>query len=333
MAEVEKTEFEFPDEAEENPRKGGKVVEPESDAPEIEVVDDTPEEDRGRKPMTDPPKEVTDDELSKYDESVQKRIKHFTKGYHDERRAKEEALRERQAAEEFARQMYEENMRLQTQLSEGSKLFIEQGKTAAQMALETAERKYKEAYESGNTDAMVEAQRHIAAATLKLDKAENLRPIEVEEKPEYSPPKQVASPRDAKLQEWLVDNPWYGDQSNTDHKIMSHTALGVHAVLVEQYGEGFVGTDDYYEKINSRMRRSFPDYFGSQQDSQDTEEDEPPARSAPSRAKPATVVAPATRSTSPKKVKLNASQVAIAKRLGVPLELYAKKVAEQQENR
>ena len=88
MAEVEKTEFEFPDEKEENPRKGGNVVEPESSEPEIEVVDDTPEEDRGRKPMTEPPKEVTDDELSKYDESVQKRIKHFTKGYHDERRAK-----------------------------------------------------------------------------------------------------------------------------------------------------------------------------------------------------------------------------------------------------
>ena len=102
MAEIEKTEFEFPDEVEVNARKGGKVVEPESDEPEIEVVDDTPPEDRGRKPMTDPPKEVTDDELSKYDESVQKRIKHFTKGYHDERRAKESAEREREEALRFA---------------------------------------------------------------------------------------------------------------------------------------------------------------------------------------------------------------------------------------
>jgi len=330
---MEMTEFEFPDEREVKLEPEAKAAQAADSDFDLEIVDDTPPQDRGRKPMAEPPEDVTDDELASYDEKVQKRLKKFTKGYHDERREKEQALRERQAAEEFARQMYEENKRLQMQLSEGSKLFIEQGKTAAQLALETAERKYKEAYEAGDSDAMVEAQRLISAATLKLDKAENLRPIEVEEKPEYSPPKPAASPRDAKLQDWLADNPWYGDQSNSDHKIMSHTALGVHAVLVEQYGEGFVGTDDYYEKINSRMRRSFPDYFGSQQDTQDTEEDESPARSAPSRAKPATVVAPATRSTSPKKVKLNASQVAIAKRLGVPLELYAKKVAEQQENR
>jgi hypothetical protein len=111
---------------------------------------------------------------------------------------------------------------------------------------------------------------------------------------------------------------------------MSHTALGVHAALIEEYGQGYVGTDEYYEKIDSRMRRSFPDYFRSQQDTQETEEEEQPTRQATTRAKPATVVAPATRSTSPKKVKLSASQVAIAKRLNVPLELYAKKVAEQE---
>jgi hypothetical protein len=109
MAEIEKTEFEFPDEVEVNARKGGKVVEPESDEPEIEVVDDTPEEDRGRKPMAEPPKEVTDDELSKYDESVQKRIKHFTKGYHDERRAKEAAEREKDEALRIAQAVLEEN--------------------------------------------------------------------------------------------------------------------------------------------------------------------------------------------------------------------------------
>jgi hypothetical protein len=315
---MEMTEFEFPDE---------KEVKLE----DLEIVDDTPPQDRGRKPMETPPEDVTDEELASYDEKVQKRLKKFTKGYHDERRAKEEALRERQAAEEFARQMYEENKKLQQQLAEGSKLYIEQGKTAAQLELETAERRYREAYESGNTDAIIEAQKQIAQATLKLDKAENLRPIEVEEKPEYIPPKQATPPRDVKLQQWLDENPWYGDQDDPEHTVMSATALGVHTSLVKQYGQGFVGTADYYEKINSRMRKSFPDYFRSQQDPQETEEEEPQQRQTTSRAKPATVVAPATRSTSPKKVKLNASQVAIAKRLGVPLELYAKKVAEQQE--
>lgn len=326
---MDQIEFEFPDEKEEKARAKAAQAEPEPEL-DLEIVDDTPPQDRGRKPMAEPPEEVTDDELATYDEKVQKRLKKFTKGYHDERRAKEEALREREAAEEFARQVYEENKRLQQQLAEGSKIFIEQGKSAAQLELEAAERKYKEAYESGNSDAMVEAQRSIASATLKLDKAENLRPIEIVEKPEYAPPKSTSAPRDDKLQSWLADNPWYGSTSNLDHKIMSHTALGVHAALVEEYGQGYVGTDEYYEKIDARMRRSFPDYFRSQQDTQETEEEEQPQKQATPRAKPTTVVAPATRSTSPKKVKLSASQVAIAKRLNVPLELYAKKVAEQE---
>ena len=78
MADMEKVEFTFPDEKpEENPRKDGAVVEPESQENDIEIVDDTPEEDRGRKPMKDQPKDVTEDELSKYDESVRKRIQHF----------------------------------------------------------------------------------------------------------------------------------------------------------------------------------------------------------------------------------------------------------------
>jgi hypothetical protein len=322
---MEKVEYEFPDEKE---AKGKTVdVEPEID---LEIIDDTPVADRGRKAMAEPPEDVSDDELSTYDEKVQKRIKKFTKGYHDERRAKEEALRERQAAEEFARQVYDENKRLQYQLSEGSKMYIEQGKSAAQMELEAAERKYKEAYESGNSDAMVEAQRYISNATLKLDKAENLRPIEIIEKPEYAPNKSTSAPQDTKLQNWLGENPWYGNQDDPEHTVMSATALGVHNILVKQYGQGFVGSDDYYEKIDARMQRSFPDYFRSQQDTQETEEEEQPRRQATTRAKPATVVAPATRSTSPKKVKLSASQVAIAKRLNVPLELYAKKVAEQE---
>jgi hypothetical protein len=280
--------------------------------------------------MAEPPEEVTEDELASYDEKVQKRLKKFTKGYHDERRAKEEALRERQAAEEFAKRLYEENLTLQKQLSEGSKIFIEQGKSTAQLELEQAKKQYKDAYENGDVDAVAEAQAKIAQATLKLDKAENLRPIEVQEKPEYSPPNSAAPKADQKLNQWLEDNPWYGDESSPETTIMSATALGVHNALVKQYGQGYVGTDEYYGKINSRMQRSFPDYFGSQEGQEEPEEQ--PQQAAP-RAKQTTVVAPATRSTSPKKVKLSASQIAIAKRLGVPLELYAKKVAEQQENR
>jgi hypothetical protein len=326
---MELSEFEFPDEKDEKVKSTSKQASSDEEF-NIEVVDDTPPQDRGRKPMAEPPEEVTEDELASYDEKVQKRLKKFTKGYHDERRAKEEALRERQAAEEFAKRLYEENLTLQKQLSDGSKIFIEQGKSTAHLELEQAKKQYKDAYENGDVDAVAEAQAKIAQATLKLDKAENLRPIEVQEKPEYSPPNSAAPKADQKLNQWLEDNPWYGDESSPETTIMSATALGVHNALVKQYGQGYVGTDEYYGKINSRMQRSFPDYFGSQEGQEEPEEQ--PQQAAP-RAKQTTVVAPATRSTSPKKVKLSASQIAIAKRLGVPLELYAKKVAEQQENR
>ena len=319
MADFEKNEFKFPDEVKDEPKASAAAEE----EYQIEIEDDTPAPDRDKKPMAEPPEDVTDDELSQYDEKVQKRLKKFTKGYHDERRAKEEAFRERQAAEEFAKQVYEENQRLQQQLSEGSKMFIEQGQSAAQLQLEAAEKAYKEAYEAGDTDALLDAQKKITNATLRLDKAQNLKPIEIVEKPSYSPSKPVVT--DTRAEQWMNQNPWYGDDNKPEHTIMSATALGVHTALLKQYGQGYVGTDDYYEKIDSRMRASFPDYFGST-DRQEPDEE----RVAPTRAKPANVVAPATRSTSPKKVKLSSSQVAIAKRLGVPLELYAKKVAEQE---
>ena len=96
-------EFEFPDE------KEAKEAESKSDELEIEIEDDTPEPDRGRKPMKEPVEEPTEDELASYDEKVQQRIKKFTRGYHDERRAKEEALREREAAEKIAKQLWEQN--------------------------------------------------------------------------------------------------------------------------------------------------------------------------------------------------------------------------------
>jgi hypothetical protein len=326
---MDKVEYEFPDEKETKAKVAQSLAKTEDDEPEIElkIVDDTPPQDRGRKPMAEPPEDVTDDELSQYDEKVQKRLKKFTKGYHDERREKEAALREREAAENFARQMYEENMALQRQLSEGSKIFIEQGKSAAQLELEQARKAYKEAYEAGDVDAVTEAQSKIVAASLKVDKAENLRPIEVQEKPEYSPPKR--SSLDPLARQWHENNPWYGSKEKPEYTVMTATAFGVHAALAEQYGEQYVGTEDYYEKINSRMRKIFPEHFGS--DEQDNEpEDEPKATVRAN--KPSNVVASATRSTASKKqVKLSASQVNIAKRLGVPLELYAKKVAEQME--
>lgn len=309
-------EFEFPDEkeAKEAEKQGQQAA---ADDFEVEIEDDTPPEDRGRKPAATPPEEPTDDELSSYDEKVQARIKKFTKGYHDERREKEKALREREAAETYARQVIEENRRLQQQLAANSKVFVEQSQSSAQLELETAKKKYKEAYEAGDSDALADAQADVARATWKLEKAQDMRPLQVREDEVQTPQRSSAPQVTDRDQRWLQTNTWFG----TDPE-MTASALGLHQKLAKDRGDNFVGSDDYYKIVDATMRRRFPEYFGS--DDEPAQEEEPPRRAT----KPAAVVAPATRSTPPNRIKLKASEAAIAKRLGVPIELYAKQVAQ-----
>lgn len=161
----EDDDFEVSDEKETKQTKAAVV---EDDKLDIEIEDDTPVDDRGRKPMKVPPEDVTDSELSSYDEKVQARIKKLGKGYHDERRAKEEALRERQAAETYARQMIEENKKLQQQLASGSQAFIEQSKSSADIELGAAKKKYKEAYDAGDPDALADAQADITLSLIHI---------------------------------------------------------------------------------------------------------------------------------------------------------------------
>lgn len=310
---MEKTEFEFPDEVEEkNPRAGGKVVEPETD---IEVVDDTPEQDRGRKPMDEPPKDVTDEELAKYDESVQKRIKHFTKGYHEERRAKEAAERQREEALAFAQKVAEENKKLKGSLSQGQNALLEQAKKNVAHELDQAKAKYKAAYESGDSDALVDAQEALTSVKMKAERVNNFKPAPVqEEKYEVQTTSQATqAPKvDPELASWQERNSWFGA-----NKRMTAYALGVHEDLI---GEGIpAGSKEYYRRIDAEMQERFSDVFGSDKTGD--------AQTSP--AKKTNVVAPATRSAAPRKVVLTKSQVEIAKRLGVPLELYARKVAEE----
>ena len=317
-------EFEFPDE------KEAKEAESKSDELEIEIEDDTPEPDRGRKPMKEPVEEPTEDELASYDEKVQQRIKKFTRGYHDERRAKEEALREREAAEKIAKQLWEQNRKLQEQVELGSKAYIEQSKSAAQIEFEAAKKRYKDAVESGDYDAQTEAQVEIAKATMNLDKVQQMRPLQVEEKSvQTQPQRSTTAPVTDRDQRWMSKNTWFG----TDPE-MTASALGLHQKLAKEQGAGFIGSDDYYKKVDATMRRRFPEYFEDAQSDEDdvpskktsepAYEDEPPRRAT----KPSTVVAPASRSTPPNRVKLKASEAAIARRLGVPIELYAKQVAQ-----
>ena len=317
--------YEFPDE------KAEKATEEKF---EVEIEDDTPEEDRGRKPMKEPVEEVTDEELATYDEKVQKRIKKFTRGYHDERRAKEQALREREAAEEFAKQVFTENKRLQQQLSTGSEAYIEQSKSAAQIELDAAKEKYKKAYEAADPDSIVAAQEAIARATLKIDRAEGMRPIKNEEI-EYQPPARQAEepPRvSPRTQKWVDRNSdWWGIDDE-----MTMTAMGIDRKLQKEYGADYVGTEEYFKTIDKTMRKRFPEHFESDQS---YEEDDPPPKKrasepeeeyedTPRRATRTTSpVAPATRSTPPNRIRLKASEAATARRLGVPIEEYARQVA------
>ena len=317
---MDQVEFEFPDEKEdkENARKGGAVVTPETDEkPVIEVIDDTPEQDRNRAPMKEAPKEVTEEELAKYDESVQSRIKHFTKGYHEERRAKEAAQREKDEALRIAQQLVEENKKLKGSLSQGQNALLEQAKKVVANELDQAKRKYKEAYEAGDADALVEAQESLTAAKMKAERVNNFKPTPLQEtKTAVQTTQQVpqAPQTDPKLRAWQDENQWFGP-----NKRMTAYALGLHEELVDNGISA--GSDDYYKAIDTEMRARFPDVFESgKSEKQET---------APTSSKKSNVVAPATRSTAPKKIVLTKTQVDIAKRLGVPLELYARKVAEE----
>ena len=315
--------YEFPDEKAEKAAAEEKF--------EVEIEDDTPAEDRGRKPMKEPVEDPTEDELATYDEKVQARIKKFTRGYHDERRAKEEALREREAAETFAKQVYEENKKLQQQLSNGSKVYIEQSQSSAQLELDSAKKAYKEAIELGDIDAQTDAQAAIAKATLRIDKASGLRPIEVEER-EF----QTAQPAQPKLtprtKKWVErNNDWWGVDEE-----MTMSAMGIDRKLQKEYGADYVGTEEYFQTIDKTMRKRFPEHFESEQS---YEEDDPPPKKrasepeeeyedTPRRAiRNTSPVAPASRSTPPSRIRLKASEAATARRLGVPIEEYARQVA------
>ena len=275
------------------------------DKVEVEVYDDTPKADRNRKP-SEPPADVTDEELADYSEKVQQRIKHFSKGYHDERRAKEAAQREREELEQYAQRLVDENRELKGTVNKNQEALLEQAKRATESELEAAKQTYKEAYESGEADRVVEAQEALTNAKIRSDRLDNfeLPPLQEEETTVQQP--RVADPRADK---WANDNPRLRENQE-----MRDVAMAIHQSLMRN--NITPQADNYYEEIDSRMRSFYPDYFN---EGEIEEVEKPKPRS--------NVVAPAARSTSPKKVRLSHSAQAIAKRLGVPLEEYAKQMA------
>jgi hypothetical protein len=277
----------------------------------LEVIDDTPKADRGRKP-SEPPVDVTDEELEEYSDKVRKRIKHFSKGYHDERRAKEQALRERQELESLAQRLVNENKELRSNVGKNQAALLEQAKRVAENELEAAKRRYKEAYEAGDSEGVVAAQDSLTTAKIKSDKLNNFEMPSLQD--DNSPDNmsfETAPQRvqvDPKAEAWKQANPWF----NQDHE-MTSLAMGLHTKLVQDGLDP--RSDEYYERIDARMRQLFPERFEDTQE----EEDRPKRRS--------NVVAPATRSTAPKKIRLTQTQVTLAKRLGLSPEQYAKQVA------
>ena len=295
-------EYKFPDEQENKD-------EPEI---EIEIEDDTPEEDRNRAPMEEAPREVTDDELAKYDESVKKRIKHFSKGYHEERRKAEAALREKDEALRLTQQVIEENKKLKGSLNTNQAALLEQAKKVVANEMGEAKEKYKQAMYSGDADAIINAQEEIAAVRSKLEKVNNFNPASLQdEESSVQTTPEPSAPPDPKALAWQRKNQWYGVDEE-----MTSFALGLHTKLVKSGVDP--QSDEYYERINSRLRKVFPDEFesGKQAD----------AQTSPRKSN----VAPASRSNAPRKIVLTQTQVSLAKKLGVPLELYARKVAEEQ---
>jgi hypothetical protein len=297
--------FKFPDEKPAKAEEEKLEVSVESDV-EVEVVDDTPEADRNRPPMKEAPADVTDEELASYSENAKKRIQHFSKGYHEERRAKESALREREEALRLAQSVIEENKKLQSNLGQGQQALLEQAKKVVAQELEQAKRQYKEAYESGDSDKLVDAQEALTSAKIKAERVNNFKPALQKPKPVVQPdPEPVVPQVDPKVNAWREANPWFGD-----NKRMTAMALTIHQELVDSGVD--TRSDEYFNRINAEMRQVFPDAFPSEKP-----------------VKKASVVAPATRNTAPRKIVLTRTQETLAKRLGLTNEQYARAVAEE----
>lgn len=322
MPGMDQSEFKFPDEVDQEStgkpeeltaKVGGEAP----DGFEVEVEDDTPPEDRGRQPMPKPlVEELEKDELEQYDDTVKERLKQMRKVWHDERRAKEAAYREQQEALSFAQKMMEENRRMKSVLDTGGKEYAAILQNAANLEMEVAKRAYKEAYDSGDSDKLVEAQQALQLANYKMLQAQNFRMPSLQEEEFAVQPQQdqvqQPAPRtlNPKLAAWQERNSWYGSDDE-----MTATALGLHEKL-KKSGEVVIGSDEYYAILDKTIRKRYPEYF-------DMEEPEFKAKTDTARTKPSTVVAPAVRSTASNKIRLKASQVALAKKLGLTPEQYA----------
>jgi hypothetical protein len=293
---LDNPEYKFPDEMEASPEI------------EIEIDDDAPKEDRGRQPLPQSlVEELEKDELDSYDDNVKTKLKQMRKVWHDERREKETALREQQEAINFAQNLLQENKRIKNILSIGEKEYVTAIQHSAESELKNAKRAYKEAFESGDSEQVVETQQVLQQANLKAMQAQNFRmpPLQDNETSVQTEQRQIQTPNpDAKAVSWQKQNSWFGQDRS-----MTAFALGLHEDL--RFNGVEVGSEKYYNELDKTIRQRFPEKFEDQ--------DRPSTRTRSS-----TVVAPAVRSTAPIKVRLKQSQVNLARKLGLTTEQYVK---------
>ena len=298
------SEFKFPDELEDE-----KTVEIESNADEIEieVVDDTPPADRGRKALDKEVEDPTDEEIASYGDKVKVRIKELTHARHDERRAKEALMREKQELERMAHQIVAENQQLRQHVSAGTQHFQSQSLQLAENELQSARSQYKSAQEAFDADAILAAQEALLEAKMKVNAIKNYRPPVQQEERREVPQQSYREPEpqlDAKTLRWQAKNQWFGSPGNEE---LTSFSLGLHQKLVNSGVDP--RSDEYFERIDARMKATFPDVFGG------------------ATRRPASVVAPAGRSTGTKRVQMTATQMALAKKFGLTPQQYAEQVA------
>ena len=256
------------------------------------------------------------DDLSQYSESVKKRIAKLTKKFRDEEK-------ERAAAVQFAESVKKQNDELKARLDKLDTTYVGEFDTRVQSQAVAAKEAYRKAYEAGDSDAMYEAQQAISKIALeearlnqlKADREEQTKKAEINGStpPSATTPPPPPPPKpDPKAEQWATKNEWFGQDQT-----MTYAAFGIHKQLIED--EGFdATTDEYYNELDNRIRTEFPHKFQE-------------ATKKSSGPRVASAGAPASKTASPKgrrTVKLTPSQIAIAKRLNVPLEEYAKYVKE-----
>jgi hypothetical protein len=284
---------------------------------DVEVIDDTPEKDKGRKPLGREVKDPTDEELSTYSAGVKQRFSELTHARHDERRARETAERERDEATRAAQALLNQNRELQQRTVQGETHLVAASKQNAEAALAAARIELKAAKEAFDPDAEMAAQEKLLEAKIQLRELERYRPRAVQapetevQLPAVSSPDE---PVDQKTLRWQARNQWFGSEGNED---MTSFALGFHQKLVKSGVDP--RSDDYFEKVDGRLREVFPDFFGAAPTGDDTRSTQRTARTSP--------VAPATRTVAGvTKVKLTQTQLALAKKFGLTPQQYAQEV-------